>query len=375
MMKKIKVCHITSAHQRHDVRIFEKECVSLSNFGYNVYEIVNDDAHDEEYKGVHIVSTGVLPANRLERMFKSMKYILKLAIEIDADIYHLHDPELLRIAKKLLANNKKVIFDSHEFSAMQILTKAYIPIWARGIMSKIYKKYEFHILRTIDGLVVPCTYDGKDYFENIDIPKVIIGNCPITDADDSILPDSHTHVNEEKACYLGGITEARGIFSMVRGCHRVGIKLRLIGKISDELLEKINNMPEAECVEMLGVLNHEEALLKASECMIGLSLLQDIGQYSKIDNLPTKVYEYMQMGMPVVVSKFPFYENIISEYKFGIAVNPQSPEEIAEAIEYILKNPLVAQEMGEAGKRAVNEKYNWEVEASRLYDFYATILS
>ncbi len=42
-----KVCHLTSAHQRYDVRIFQKECLSLAKHGYDVTLIVNDDLEDE----------------------------------------------------------------------------------------------------------------------------------------------------------------------------------------------------------------------------------------------------------------------------------------------------------------------------------------
>ena len=38
----ISVCHVTTVHSRYDVRIFEKECISLAELGYNVTLIVND---------------------------------------------------------------------------------------------------------------------------------------------------------------------------------------------------------------------------------------------------------------------------------------------------------------------------------------------
>ncbi len=55
----MRICHITSAHNRHDIRICEKECVSLAKKGYDTFLAVSDEGGDEEYKGVHIVSTGV----------------------------------------------------------------------------------------------------------------------------------------------------------------------------------------------------------------------------------------------------------------------------------------------------------------------------
>ena len=43
----VKICHITTVHpNRYDVRIFEKECVTLAKNGYEVTLIVNDKLQD-----------------------------------------------------------------------------------------------------------------------------------------------------------------------------------------------------------------------------------------------------------------------------------------------------------------------------------------
>ena len=52
----MKVCHVTCAHPRYDARIFEKECVTLANDGYEVCLCVNDDLPSEYLSDVHIIS-------------------------------------------------------------------------------------------------------------------------------------------------------------------------------------------------------------------------------------------------------------------------------------------------------------------------------
>jgi len=52
---KLKVCHVTSAHNSSDVRIFEKECVPLAKEGYITYLVAPGESRDE--KGVHVVGS------------------------------------------------------------------------------------------------------------------------------------------------------------------------------------------------------------------------------------------------------------------------------------------------------------------------------
>ena len=107
----IKVCHMTSAHEEEDIRIFRKECVSLAEAGYDVYLVERGESYEKN--GVHIVGVGEIPAGRLKRMTQGAKKVYAAAKALDADIYHFHDPELLPYGLKLKKAGKKVIFDSH----------------------------------------------------------------------------------------------------------------------------------------------------------------------------------------------------------------------------------------------------------------------
>ena len=147
----IKVCHMTSAHEEEDIRIFRKECVSLAEAGYDVYLVERGDSYDKN--GVHIVGVGEIPTSRLKRMTEGAKMVYQAARALDADIYHFHDPELLPYGLKLKKAGKKVIFDSHEMYTEQIREKPYLPHWFARLLSHAYGKYESHVLGRIDGLV------------------------------------------------------------------------------------------------------------------------------------------------------------------------------------------------------------------------------
>lgn len=368
----IKVCHITTVHlSRYDVRIFEKECTSLSKAGYDVTLLVNDELPDEVKNNVKIISIGIRSRNRLDRIMRVSKTAYMKALNVEADIYHLHDPELLRIGVKLKKKGKKVIFDSHEFTAVQIKYKPYIPGIIRGIISGLYRKYENKCLNKIDGMVQPCTYKGTDFFSSVNIPKIIIGNYPDVDY---FKKKRREHADTNKVCYIGGLTEIRGLFHMMKACFLANKKLVLIGRINKELRARMEQMPEFECVEYLGFLPHDSALEEAARCAAGLSLLEPAAQYVNIDNLPTKVYEYMIMGMPVIMSDFPYYGKVLEKYKFGLSVNPYDHRAVAEAILSITDDEAAAVKMGNEGRRAIYEEMNWENDSKRLIKFYEKLV-
>jgi len=78
----------------------------------------------------------------------------------------------------------------------------------------------------------------------------------------------------------------------------------------------------------------------------------------------------MVAGLPVVASNFPLWMEIIEGNNCGICVNPLEPKEIAKAVEYLIKHPDKAKEIGKNGRKAVLEKYNWENESKKLLEVY-----
>lgn len=367
----MKICHITTVHpSRYDVRIFEKECTYLVSAGNEVTLIVNDSLPDENRNGVFITSLNSTPRGRIDRATRITGLALKKALEIDAEVYHLHDPELLRISGKLKSAGKKVIFDCHDFTAVQIMDKSYIPLFLRKPIAKYYRRYECRAINRLDGLVYPCTYAGKDYFADVHISKVLIGNLPSLESIRKISESVKDCDKTDKAVYVGDISEARGAVQMIKAVALAGRKLVLIGPIAPDLKVQIENMPEYECVEYKGVLRHDETMKEVGKCSVGLALIQYCGQYPYTDNLVTKIYEYMAMGLPQVISDFPYYKKQLEKYEFGIAVNPANEVEIATAINKIMENKSISERFISEGKRAVSEEYNWENDAKKLLAFY-----
>lgn len=364
----VKVCHVTSVHNRYDVRIFHKECKSLAKNGYDVTFLVNDELEDEIVDDVKIISTKEVYPARIERLIKGVRNIIKKALEVDADIYHLHDPELLLIAKKLKKNGKKVIFDSHEYYYNQIKTKSYIPKVLRNIIASVYKLEEDRACKYIDAAIFPCPIYNMHPFEDRVKICEFIDNTPIIDDE---LRGKGKKEKKEAVCCVGSLTKERGIEVLIDACYLAKVPLVLAGNYSpNEFKSYLENKKSYSIVDYRGVCNREEVQQIYDETLIGASNILRVGQYPFANNLPTKVYEYMMNSMPFIISDFEYFKKVVDKYKCGILVDPSNVQEIAKSIKWIISNKEEAIKMGKKGYDLVESELNWKREENKLCKLY-----
>ena len=274
--------------------------------------------------------------------------------------------------KRLKRKGKKVIFDSHEDYYTQIKEKHYIPKIIRNIVAAIYRIIENSACKHLDAAIIPSLINGKNIFEGRVKNCEIINNCPIIE--ETLNKNISMVEKKPSVCCVGSLTQDRGVEVLVDACYMANVKLILAGNISpkefkDELMKK----KEFENVDYRGVCNREEVIEIYNETLIGASNILHVGQYYQTENLPTKVYEYMMMSMPFIISDFRYPLNVIKKHKCGIAVDPSNAYQICEAILYLCENIEEAQKMGERGRKAIEEEFNWGNEERKLYRLYETI--
>lgn len=368
-----KICHVTSAHPPEDGRIFRRECVSAANAGYETYLVEQGGTYVKN--GVHIIGIGKPEKpGRLHRMTVFARKAYEAAKAIDADLYQFHDPELLPYALYFKKAGKAVIFDSHENYTEQIRNKPYLPKPIAAVASKWFARYSDRILSKIDGMTYPGNDEYPSVYEGKSKLLVTTDNYPwLSELYDKYDPDTIREPNT--ACYLGGLDEARGITQIIKACCRANCKLYLAGKFSSEDYENsLREMPEFSCVEYLGVLDRNQVAEILQKTQIGLCCLLDIGQYYKMVNLPTKVYEYMSMAVPVIVNNSPYNEKACSELEIGLSVDPMDTESLCGAIRSLLDDSQKRNKLGENGRRAICERFCWDIEQKKLISMYDTIL-
>ena len=301
-------------------------------------------------------------------MTQTTKSVYKKCLAIDADIYHFHDPELLRIGLRLKKQGKIVIYDAHEDLPRQILSKHWIPTLIRRPTSYLMEKYENYITKRLSAIITATPYI-RDRFQKINRNTVDINNFPILkEFNQDVLWKSR----KDEICYLGGIAEVRGIKPLVESLSTLEYPLNLAGPFMHKALEdEIKSHKNWPKINYHGNVNRQKVAEILYQSKVGIVTLLPIINY--LDSLPIKMFEYMAAGLPVVASDFPLWRQIIDEHECGILVDPTSPEEITDSVNYLLKNPEEANLMGERGKSAALSIYNWSIEESKLVKLYNTL--
>ncbi|MCI8666416.1 MAG: glycosyltransferase family 4 protein [Dorea sp.] len=365
----MKICHLTSVHKADDVRIFEKECVSLKKAGYDVSLIAPGDSKEKE--SIHIIG---IPQdkNRIKRILFSTYRVYKQALRTDSQIYHLHDPELLPCGYLLKKKGKKVIYDAHEDIGRQVLGKTWIPSVLRRIVSFLIEVIEKNISQKFDAVITVSPHIS-DRFSKKGIKTTVISNFPIIT--DKIQIGVGEEGRTDSICFAGGISE-QWMHHNVIGClEQCEVRYNLVGKGSGGYMEELKKEKGWERVNYLGVKPHEEVKKIYARSLAGMALNSynaNVGyKTGTLGN--TKLFEYMEAGIPVICTDFKLWKKIIEEWECGICVNPYNQHEIIEAILTLKNDTEKAKKMGENGRKAAEEKYNWEMEEKKLIELYGQI--
>jgi glycosyltransferase involved in cell wall biosynthesis len=367
--------HITTVHPPFDVRVFHKEAKTLVNAGFDVAVIAQHDKN-ETVDGIEIVA---LPKakNRIHRMLSLPLKAFILALKQKAHIYHLHDPELMPVGVLLkLIKGKKIIYDVHEDYGKQTLSKSYIPKIARKDVAILIRIVEYLSSKLFDAVITAT----DDILKNFSYHKIAtsIKNFPIASSF-SVRTEDRKDDDKDifRLIYVGVLAQIRGITEIIRALELINsncqLKLTLCGKCFPSQYEhEIRALAGFKKVEYLGWVEPQGIPRLLEKHDAGVVFLHPIINY--VTSLPLKLFEYMAAGLPVIVSNFSLWKEIVEKNGCGICVDPLKPEEIAKAIIYLMDRPWLRKEMGEKGRRAVLEMYNWENEGTKLLDLYGELL-
>ncbi|MCB1221167.1 MAG: glycosyltransferase [Planctomycetales bacterium] len=367
-----RAVHVTTVHNLFDNRIFMKECASLRDNGWDVVLVAQHDK-DETVDGISIRA---LPKarNRMQRMRELPPLAMRIALEEQPDILHFHDPELLPVAAKLATQGKRVLYDMHENILKDILTKPWIRPAMRPLVSSYMRMRMKGWLSRLRVVFAEESY-AADYPYVANYTTVL--NMPRLEVLSTIETE---RAAQPTLAYVGGLTEVRGSLRMLKlmaGLQANGIDaaLELVGPADAAHKAQLDGMISElgiRHVRFHGFQRADSAWPLVAGSHAGLALLSRIPNYEH--SYPSKVFEYMALGLPVITSDFELYKDLVEANGAGICVNPDDENEVLDAAMLILTDSEAAAEMSAAGRRAAAEKYSWANEEQKLLALYQDML-
>lgn len=366
----MKICHLTSVHSLDDTRILHKECQSLAKHGHDVYLV--GFGTSQISKGVNIIGLDDKPTTRLKRISLGARRVVHEGLKLDCDVYHLHDPELILYIPLLRRKGKKVIFDSHEDVPAQIFEKDWLPM--RSLISRVYTWVEKYYLKKANALVY-VTPSMEQRMREINQNSSLVTNYPILDLD--MTNDYNPVKDRDYLCFIGGISSKWNHDAVIQALQNVdGVVYALYGKPSSEAyMEHLKNIDNAGVLDYRGTIPHTDVMNVYSNSLAGISWLKRSpnvgGSEGTLGN--NKLFEQMLAGIPVIISDLRLWREIVVENDCGIIVDENDIHGFTQAVQFLKNNPEEAQRMGNNGRQAVINKYNWTTQEQVLTELYYSL--
>ena len=181
--------------------------------------------------------------------------------------------------------------------------------------------------------------------------------------------------------YLGDCSRLRRVdvlFEALRLLRARGINVRLLiigdaHEADDQawLRARVAESGVADAVTITGWIAPE----RATELLYGADLAVALMAPDPIldSTTPTKLVEYLAMGLPVVANTHPDQSRVLNESGAGL-LTAFDPVAIADAIGMLAASPAMRQSMGALGPRYVSEHRNYRIMARNLAALYRQML-
>lgn len=370
---KLKVCHFASVHTTTDTRVFHRECTSLAKF-FDV-TFIGIGNKSGLMNNVNVIAVPK-PSNRIYRLLFTTWKVFFLAWKQHADIYHIHDAELIPFAFLFALRGKKVIYDIHENTYEDIMRKPWILDSFRWVLGLLFKTLEWLSAQSMYTILVIAKPEFAKKF--ITRKRVIIQNFADFEQFNSYRITQRQAIVANNLFYIGTVYDYYyDLIPIIKALHILKQQGKIIhfhcvgykGRYVDTVLSKLPEYQELkEQLHFYGYLNTTEGYEISKTCKVGLCLKNQPEEI--LLSHERKFFEYMAAGLPVLACNYHIYKEIIDTHQIGKYVTIDDATAISAALDELFFTTQKLDMYAANGVDAAELTFNWHAEETKLIDLY-----
>ncbi len=382
-----RILMVCTQHSPFDGRVFHLEAKTLRDAGHEVTILAESDTKlPENVDGINIVTYRKKPSG-IRRKWSTLKTVTSNILKIKADVFHVHEVDASLMAaswakRKLGKQGKNVpiVFDSHEawpyFYAEKTKNRFLRELIKHGVM-----QYEYNMISKHVKIIITAHELEANYYRMLN-PWIPVYEIPGG-------PPIHTWPDPPKKEGKISVIGHDGYFTLYRGMKTIleafeivavdypDINLLAAGDFykpgDKEYFDRWSNRTGlGNRVECAGWVDRKDILSYLDRMDIGV--VANKPDIHSIRCWPAnKMMYYLGRGLPVVSTPTPLYKLHIERLNCGLPAKYFSSKAMADALRWMLENPLETREMGKRGLKAAQEEFSWEKAGKKLLEAYENI--
>lgn len=368
MTRRPRVVHLTTAHNAQDPRIVHKELGTLRDAGFEAH-LVAPHARSEVQSGIRITALPEVAGRYRRAVLQPQAY--RAARTLRAALYHFHDPELIPVGYALRrATQARVVYDMHENYRHK-----------GPVEGRLLRAMERWCFRWADHVVVANPAQASIPAAS-GAPATVVANYfkPPAEVPAAAKPP----LADFRLVYAGVMAETRGLLHLVdlaahlrRAAPRwrldlVGVCYRTDDRRRAERRIRATGADGALCrTGWDRYVPWPELIARCYGAHVGLLLWNPTPHH--LETVPTKLYQYLHAGLPVLCSDFPQYRALIEKHGCGAVVPPGDTAAAFRILKRWTEDAARYRELA-ANARAAAAHYRWDAMGLRLVRLYKKLL-
>ncbi len=316
--------------------------------------------------------------------------LLAAASALRADVVHAHDLDTLPAAAALAQRwHAPLVYDAHELFVDQMTlgsAAASVP-WPSRVKQTLAQRNFARLERRLIGQAAAVITVSQSIVDelaaryHIPPPRLVLNTPRYQDmaAGSSYLRQRLGLRAEQRIILLqGAVLPDRHLLELVQALPLLPETVVLtflgfnLGTYQEPIRQETARLGLSSRVFMLDALPADQLLGATASADVGMILLAGRNKNDRFA-MPNKLFEYMMAGLPFVATDWPEIGRVARATGAGITLTQPTPAALAAAISDVLSTPVRAAAMRAAGLAAARLEYNWEKQAARLLDLYASL--